>query len=68
MGTVESGSLSCFFWHIAKSNQTYGSGDINYWENCRGGVAGVGAGGGGGVQYVTMFGYPVSELLKLITL
>ena len=30
MGTVESGSLRCFFWHIAKSDQTYGSRDIGW--------------------------------------
>ena len=49
MGTVESGLLRCFFWHLAKSNQTNGYGDINCWENS-GRNGGGGGGAAGGVQ------------------
>ena len=35
MGTIESSSLRCFFWHLAKSNWTNSYGDINCWENSR---------------------------------
>ena len=39
MGTIESGSLRCFFCHLAKSDQIYGYGDIKCWENSGGAVA-----------------------------
>ena len=46
-----SGSLRCFFWHLAKSDQTYGYGDIKSQENSWGlGGAEAAGGGGGGVQ------------------
>ena len=41
MGTIESGLSTCFFWHLAKYDQTYHSGDIKCWENSRGGAAAV---------------------------
>ena len=46
MDTIESGLLRRFFWHLAKSDWTYGSWDINCQENSRGGGAGAGAAGG----------------------
>ena len=48
MGTVESSSSRCFFWHLGKSDQTYSFQDINCKENSRGGGAGAGAGAGTG--------------------
>ena len=45
MDIVASGSLRCFFWHLAKSNQTNGYGDINFQENSGGGGAAAAAGG-----------------------
>ena len=42
MGTVESGSSIRFFWHLGKSDRTYGSRDIKWRENS--GVAGAAAG------------------------
>ena len=50
MGTIESVSLRHFFWPLAKSDQTYGYGDIKCWGNSRGGAAGGGA-AARGVQY-----------------
>ena len=48
MGTIESGSLRQFFWHLAMSNWTYSYGDIKCWETSRGGASGAAA---AGVQY-----------------
>ena len=42
MGTVESGSSRRFIWHLAKSNQTYGYGDIKCQENSAGAAAAAG--------------------------
>ena len=50
MGTIESGLLSCFFWHLEKSDQTYGSWDIKCWENSGAAVAAGAAGAAVGVQ------------------
>ena len=47
MGTIGSGSLRHFFWHLGKFDQTYGYVDIKCWEYFRGGAAAE----GGGVQY-----------------
>ena len=52
IGTIESGSLRCFIWPLAKSNQKNCYGDINYQENSRAGAAVTAAGGAAtGVQY-----------------
>ena len=45
MGTVESDSSRHFFWHLAKSDQTYGSQDINCQENSGGAGAAAAAAG-----------------------
>ena len=45
IGTYESSSLRHFFWHLAKSNWTYGYRDIKCWENS-GAAAEAGAAGG----------------------
>ena len=54
IGTIESDSSSQFFWHLAKSDQTYSSGDINCWENS--------GGGGGGVHYVSKIPIPSHDI------
>ena len=51
MHTVESGLLRQFFWHLAKSNPTYGSWDIKCWENCGSAAVGAAVAVAAGVQY-----------------
>ena len=52
MHTVESGLLRWFFWHLAKSNRTYGSRDIKCWENYgAAAAAGAGAAAAAAAQY-----------------
>ena len=46
IGTVESGLSRCFFWNLAKSDQTYSYRDIKSQKNSRAAAA-VAVGGAG---------------------
>ena len=64
MHTVESGLLRQFFWHLAKSNPTYGSWDIKCWENCGSAAVGAAVAVAAGVQYDSIH-YDISKLIEL---